>query len=129
MAFLMQSMDVGQTPPIEYRQAAAEEAVVLGEALVTNASGLLTKCGATAKPEFMAVGPQDEQDVVPVVRVQDYQVWRTQLSAAGTSLKAGSKVTLDADGLRVTATTDSGVAAIVDLEGTQVGDSVRVRFT
>lgn len=128
MAFLMQSMDVGQTPPIEYRQAVAEEAVVLGEALVTNASGLLTKCGATAKPEFMAVGPQDEQDVVPVVRVQDYQVWRTQLSAAGTSLKAGSKVTLDADGLRVTATTDSGVAVIVDLEGTQVGDSVRVRF-
>lgn len=128
MAFLMQSMDVGQTPPIEYRQAAAEEAVVLGEALVTNASGLLTKCGATAKPEFMAVGPQDEQDVVPVVRVQDYQVWRTQLSAAGTSLKAGSKVTLDADGLRVTATTNSGVAVIVDLEGTQVGDSVRVRF-
>ena len=116
MAFLMQSMDVGQTPPIEYRQAAAEEDVVLGEALVTNASGLLTKCGATAKPEFMAVGPQDEQ------------VWRTQLSAAGTSLKAGSKVTLDADGLRVTATTDSGVAVIVDLEGTQVGDSVRVRF-
>lgn len=128
MAFLMQSMDVGQTPPIEYRQAAAEEDVVLGEALVPNASGLLTKCGATAKPEFMAVGPQDEQDVVPVVRVQDYQVWRTQLSAAGTSLKAGSKVTLDADGLQVTATTDSGVAVIVDLEGTQVGDSVRVRF-
>ena len=44
------------------------------------------------------------------------------------SLKAGSKVTLDADGLQVTATTDSGVAVIVDLEGTQVGDSVRVRF-
>ena len=128
MAFLMQSMDVGQTPPIEYRQAAAEEDVVLGEALVTNASGLLTKCGATAKPEFMAVGPQDEQDVVPVVRVQDYQVWRTQLSAAGADLKPGSKVTLDADGLRVTATTESGVASIVALEGTAEGESVRVRF-
>ena len=25
MAFLLQSMDVGQTPPIEYRQATAEE--------------------------------------------------------------------------------------------------------
>ena len=37
MAFMMQSMDVGQTPPLEYRQAAAEETVVLGEALVTNA--------------------------------------------------------------------------------------------
>ena len=128
MAFLLQSMDVGQTPPIEYRQATADEDVVLGEALVTASTGLLTKCGATAKPEFMAVGPQDEQDMVPVVRVQDYQVWRTQLSAAGTSLKPGNKVTLETDGLRVTATTTSGVAAIVELEGTAAGDGVRVRF-
>lgn len=128
MAFLLQNMDVGQTPPIEYRQVTAEEAVVLGEALVTASTGLLTKCGATAKPEFMAVGPQDEKDVVPVVRVQDYQVWETQLSAAGTSLKLGNKVTLETDGLRVTATTTSGVAVIVDMEGTAVGDSVRVRF-
>lgn len=128
MAFLLQSMDVGQTPPIEYRQATADEDVVLGEALVTASTGLLTKCGATAKPEFMAVGPQDEQDIVPVVRVQDYQVWRTKLSAAGTSLKPGNKVTLETDGLRVTATTTSGVAAIVELEGTAAGDGVRVRF-
>lgn len=128
MAFMLQSTDVGQTPPMEYRQATAEEDVVLGEALVTAATGLLTKCGATARPEFIAVGPQDEHDCVPVVRVQDYQVWRTQLSAAGTSLKPGNKVTLEADGLRVTATTESGVAAIVALEGTAVGDSVRVRF-
>lgn len=128
MAFMLQSTDVGQTPPIEYRQATAEEDVVLGEALVTAATGLLTKCGATARPEFIAVGPQDEHDCVPVIRVQDYQVWRTQLSAAGTSLKPGNKVTLEADGLRVTATTTSGVAAIVALEGTAAGDSVRVRF-
>lgn len=128
MAFMLQSTDVGQTPPIEYRQATAEEDVVLGEALVTAATGLLTKCGATARPEFIAVGPQDEHDCVPVFRVQDYQVWRTQLSAAGTALKPGNKVTLEADGLRVTATTTSGVAAIVELEGTAAGDSVRVRF-
>lgn len=128
MAFLLQSMDVGQTPPIEYRQATAEEAVVLGEALVTAASGLLTKCGATAKPEFIAVGSEDAQDMVPVVRVQDYQIWRTELSAAGTALKPGSKVTLSGDGLQVTATTESGVATIVDLEGTAVGVGARVRF-
>lgn len=128
MAFLLQNMDVGQTPPIEYRQVTAEEAVVLGEALVTASTGLLTKCGATAKPEYIAVGPQDEKDVAPVVRVQDYQVWETQLSAEGTSLKIGNKVTLETDGLRVTATTASGVAVIVDMEGAAVGDSVRVRF-
>lgn len=128
MAFFLQSMDVGQTPPIEYRQATAEEDVVLGEALVTASTGLLTKCGATARPEYIAAGPQDENDMVPVIRVQDYQVWRTQLSAAGTSLKPGNKVTLETDGLRVTATTASGVAAIVAMEGTGVGDGVRVRF-
>lgn len=128
MAFFLQSMDVGQTPPIEYRRATAEEDVVLGEALVTASTGLLTKCGATARPEYIAAGPQDENDMVPVIRVQDYQVWRTQLSAAGTSLKPGNKVTLETDGLRVTATTASGVAAIVAMEGTEVGDGVRVRF-
>ena len=128
MAFLLQNMDVGQTPPIEYRQVTAEEAVVLGEALVTASTGLLTKCGATAKPEFMAVTPPDEKDLVPVVRVQDYQVWETPLSAASTSLKIGNKVTLATDGLRVAGTTTSGVAVIVDMEGTAVGDSVRVRF-
>ncbi|WP_443662682.1 hypothetical protein [Dysosmobacter sp.] len=128
MAFFLQSMDVGQTPPIEYRQAKAEEAVVLGEALVTDSTGLLTKCGATVRPDYIAVGPQDDNDIVPVVKVQDYQIWHTQLSAAGTSLKPGNKVTLEADGLRVTATTTSGVATIVDLEGTGVGDGVRVRF-
>ena len=128
MAFMLQNMDVGQTPPIEYLQATVEEDVALGEALVTAATGLLTKCGATAKPEYIAAGPQDENDLVPVIRVQDYQVWRTQLSAAGTSLKPGNKVTLAADGLQVTATTESGVAAIVVLEGTAAGDSVRVRF-
>lgn len=128
MAFFLQSMDVGQTPPMEYRQAKAEEDVVLGEALVTDSTGLLTKCGATAPPEYIAAGPQDEHDCVPVIRVQDYQVWRTQLSALGTSLKRGNKVTLETDGLRVTATTTSGVATIVDLEGTAVGDGVRVRF-
>ena len=128
MAFLLQRMDVGQTPPIEYLQATADEDVALGEALVTAATGLLTKCGATARPEYIAAGPRDEHDCVPVIRVQDYQVWRTQLSAAGTSLKPGNKVTLETDGLRVTATTTSGVAVIVALEGTAVGDSVRVRF-
>ena len=128
MAFFLQSMDVGQTPPIEYRQATAEEDVVLGEALVTASTGILTTCGATARPEYIGAGPQDENDMVPVIRVQDYQVWRTQLSAAGTSLKPGNKVTLETDGLRVTATTASGVAAIVAIEGTAVGDGVRVRF-
>lgn len=128
MAFLLQNMDVGQTPPIAYMQATGGEIIQLGEALVLSADGLLTKCGAEAKPEYIAVGPKGEADAVPVVKVQDYQIWETQLSAAGDALKVGNKVTLDADGLRVTATTAGGVAAIVEMVGAAVGDSVRVRF-
>ncbi|MCQ2439434.1 MAG: hypothetical protein MJ074_06705 [Oscillospiraceae bacterium] len=126
MSFRLATMDVGQTPPIEYREVTANETVVLGEALVT-ASGKLTKCGATAKPEYIAVGPS-EGGVAPVIKVQDYMTFEAPLSAAGTSLAIGNSVTLHTDGLQVTATTASGVAKIVRMDGTAVGDMVHVRF-
>lgn len=120
------NMDVGLTPPVEYVEATANETIVLGEALVLSA-GKLTKCGATAKPEYIAVGPV-EGGIVPVIKVQDYMVFEAPLSAAGTALKIGDSVTLHTDGMRVTATTTSGVAKIVRIDGTAVGDMVHVRF-
>ena len=120
------NMDVGLTPPHEFMEATAGETIVLGEALVLSA-GKLTKCGATAKPEYIAVGPV-ENGIVPVIKVQDYMVFEAPLSAAGTALKIGESVTLHTDGLKVTATTASGVAKIVRIDGTAVGDMVHVRF-
>lgn len=128
--FMLANMDVGLTPPIEYRIMKDGEQAVLGEALVLTA-GALTKCGATARPDFVAVGPSDANGVAPVVKVQDYMEWETTLSAApaeGAALAAGTKVTLAEDGLQVTATTASGVAAITQLDGTAVGSTVHVRF-
>ena len=55
MAFTLARMDVGQTPPIEYKPVTESETVTLGEALVLS-GGKLTKCGATSRPGFVAVG-------------------------------------------------------------------------
>ena len=95
--FKRSSMDVGLTPPIEYHPGKAGEAIVLGEALTLTA-GALTKCGAAAKPQFIAVGPSNAAGEVPVVAVQDYMTFETQLQAAGDALKIGDKVTLHEDG-------------------------------
>ena len=126
MSFKRSSMDVGLTPPIEYHPAKSGETIVLGEALTLTA-GALTKCAATAKPEYIAVGGAKD-GIVPAIKVQDYMTFEAPLSVAGTALKIGNKVTLAADGLQVTATTDSGVATIVAIHGTAVGDTVEVRF-
>lgn len=124
--FRLSGMDVGLTPPIEYMEVTSGESVALGEALVVTA-GKLTKCGATAKPAYVAVGPGVD-GTAPVIKVQDYMAFETTLAAAGADLKVGSVVTLHTDGMQVTATTASGVATIVALGGTAIGSAVTVRF-
>lgn len=124
--FCLATMDVGLTPPIQYKPMTNGESAVLGEALVLNA-GALTKCGADAKPQYIAVGHNNAHGETPVVQVQDYMTFETKLSAAGDALKIGDKVTLNEDGLAVTATT-GGAAEIVRLDGTAVGDAVLVKF-
>lgn len=103
-----------------------------GMAMVLS-SGKLAIATGTNKPEFICVEEHDsavEADtLVTVVRVDHDTVYETELSAAGTSLKPGDKVTLHAsNGLQVTATTTSGVAEIVYIDGTAIGDKVHVRF-
>jgi len=108
--------------PLEYYEGTANEEIVLGEALVM-ADGKLTKCGATATPEFISMGSGTDK-VVPVVRVMEEDVYSAPLSEDGTSLYVGDKVTLSDDGTEVTATTTSGVFEITQINGTEVGDTV-----
>ncbi len=103
-----------------------------GMAMVLS-SGKLAIATGTNKPEFICVEEHSAavaaDTLVTVVRVDPQTVYETELSAAGTSLKLGDKVTLHAsNGLQVTATTTSGVAEIVEIDGTAIGDKVRVRF-
>ena len=101
-----------------------------GMAMVLSSGKLAVASGAN-KPEFICVEDHGAAvsagDLVTVVRVEADTDYVTTLSAAG-ALNIGDKVTLASDGLRVTATTTSGVAEIVAMEGTASGDTVVVRF-
>lgn len=130
MAFLIHSTDDGRVLPWEYLPAGAITPKV-GMAL-TQTNGNLALASGTTVPTYISMREQDTAltagDMIPVVRVQPDVIFETELSAAGTSLKVGQKVTLATDGLRVTATTTEGVAELVEILGTAIGDKVRVRF-
>ena len=101
-----------------------------GMAMVLS-SGKLAIASGASKPEFICIEQHSAAvsagDLVTVVRVEPDTDYETVLSASG-ALNIGDKVTLASDGLRVTATTASGVAEIVAMEGTASGDTVIVRF-
>lgn len=115
------------TPSLEYLEPKAGESFVGGEAVVLSA-GVLTKCGASQKPQYIVQGIKTLRGCLPVIRVSSETTYLAALSAKGTALKPGDKVTISADGVDVTATTTDGVAEIVAIHGTEIGDSVEVKF-
>lgn len=113
----------------EYIDAAAAT-YQIGEALAFNAAGLLALCGATVKPQYIAMKNVTlaENGRLCVTPVRPDIVYETHNQAAFTSVKKGSRVTLHTDGMRVTATTAGGVATVLDFEGTAAGRVVHVCF-
>ena len=118
-------------PSPAYYEVTAGEAVSEGEALVLT-SGKLTKCGATTKPEFIAMGDKTAAAVdrkLAVARCAPNQLYGVPITASPTALKPGDKVTLHTDGMQVTATTQSGVITVESVNGaTAVGDEIVVRI-
>ena len=131
MAFKLFSTRDGASPPYEYYLMTDSEAVTIGEALVQT-SGRLTKCGADATPEFIAVNTQAAEATavtpVPVIRVTEMQEWSNTSNATVADTLVGNKVTLHTDGLVVTATTSSGVFLITYTDGATTTSSVRGIF-
>lgn len=130
MAFLIHSVDDGHVLPWEYLPAGAITPKV-GLALIQTSGNLAIASGTTA-PAYICMREENAAvaagTVIPVVRVTKDTVYEVELSAAGTSLKVGQKVTVATDGLRCTATTTDGIAEIVEILGTAAGDKIRVRF-
>ena len=118
-------------PSPVFHNVKASEAVEIGEALVLS-GGVLTKCGATTAPGFIAMADLSATATkreIPVARVEKNQIYEVPVTAAPTSLKVGDKVTLHTDGMQVTATTTDGVITVEDLNGaTAVGDKIIVRI-
>lgn len=129
MAFLINDTKDGAPGPWEYLEASAIGACKVGMAL-TLTDGKLAKATGTVRPSYISMfeGTVASGDKIPVLRVLPDTRFKTQLSAAGTALKVGDKVTIDATGLLATATTTSGVVELVAILGTEVGDDVIVRI-
>lgn len=117
--------DMG-TEAIEYRTAGV--AITPGMVLKYNA-GKLAKAVGTDVPEYVSLGSAKANKECAVKRIIEDEIYETTLSAAGSSLTAGSKVTLHAsNALEVTATTENGVFEIIEMDGTTVGSKVRGLF-
>lgn len=129
MAFLINDTKDGAPGPWEYLEASALGACKVGMAL-TLTDGKLAKATATVRPSYISMfeGTVASGDRIPVVRVLPDTRFKTQLSAAGTALKVGDKVTIDTTAMLATNTTTSGVLELVEILGTEIGDSVIVRI-
>ena len=118
-------------PEPVFHEVTEDEAVVIGEALVLT-NGKLTKCGATVKPEFIAMADcvaDATKRLIPAARVEGNQLYEVPVQEPPTSLVEGSEVTLHTDGLQVTATTTSGVVTVESLNGAAAaGDIIVVRI-
>ena len=129
MGFLIHDTKDGQPGPWEYLEASAIGACKVGMAL-TLTDGKLAKATATVKPTYISMyqGTVASGERIPVLRVLQDTRFKTQLSAAGTALKVGDKVTIDTTGMLATAATTGGVLEIVQFIGTGIGDDVIVRI-
>ena len=130
MAFKLYKTDVNKVPPIEYLPAGAITPK-MGMALTMSGGNLAIASGATV-PSYVSMVESESAltagTVIPVIRVLPDMIWETAAQAALTSIKLGDKVTLHTDGMQVTATKTNGVAEVVDMDGTDVGSRVLVRF-
>ena len=130
MAFLIQQVDGGRVPGIEYLPCGAITPKV-GMALIQSGGNLAIATGSNV-PTYVSMIEKEAActagDIIPVIRVNKDMIFETTFAAEATSVKLGSKVTLHTDGLQVTGTTASGVAEVVYMDGTAAGDMCRVRF-
>ncbi len=129
--FLIHTTDDGRIPPFEYMPCSAI-APKIGQAMVPNASGQLALATGTTKPAYISVCERKDAveagTIIPVIRVGADIIFETTASAAIASVKPGNKLTIHTDGAQVTATTEGGIAEVVETDGTEAGSKVRVRF-
>ncbi|MBR4205877.1 MAG: hypothetical protein IKQ92_10400 [Clostridia bacterium] len=129
--FLLHSTDDGRVPPIEYLPCSAITPKA-GMALVQSSGNLAIATGTT-KPTYISMIDRASActagDIIPVIRIDPDMIFETSFSASAADVKLGQKVTLHAsNGGQVTATTTSGVAEVVYMDGTASGSMCRVRF-
>lgn len=128
---MIHHVEGARTPGIEYLPCGAITPKA-GMALAQSGGKLAIASGTTA-PTYISMCEKQtactEGELIPVLRVLPDMVFETTVQASAAGVKLGDKVTLHTDGLQVTATTTSGVAEVVYLDGTAAGSMCRVRFS
>ncbi len=103
-------------------------AVNVGDLFVLT-DGALSRATGSIKPTFVSMqhieSPKAQQPV-HVERIRPETIYETELSVDSEALAEGNKYTTT--GSKLTATSASGVAEVVDYDGTTAGSKVRVRF-
>lgn len=104
----------------------------VGMAMVLGTGGTLAIASGTTVPTHICMEERSAActagELIHVIQVEPDITFAAPLTAAGTALTVGSKVTVAADGLGITATTTGGTARIEQLRGTEVDDIVLVQF-
>lgn len=113
--FTVYKRDVADVEPTVYLPGAAD--LALGSAAVLTA-GSLAKAGTAVKPDYIILGGQRADGTYPAARVQPTTVYAAPCSAAEAAA-AGTKVTMDADALGVTATSGGAFAVEGVLDAVQ----------
>ncbi len=128
MGFIPYTYPDGQPAPWEYKEAGALGAIEPGQALNLS-SGKLAKCTGDNRPEYIGMyrGTVASGDIIPCIKVDEETVFETVNSVANTSAVAGSKLTIDSTGTKITAMAGTAVE-VVDALDTAAGGRMLVRF-
>lgn len=131
MGFNIHSVDGGRVPGWEYLPCSAGITPEIGLAMVLS-GGTLAVASGSAVPTYICMCEKEaeckEGDIIPCIRVSHDTVFETTITEAP-ECPIGSKVTISADGLAVTAdAAGDGAAELVYIDGEGAGCMVRVRF-
>ena len=113
------------------KESAAE--IKIGSALILN-GGKAENCPETVRPEYIALEDSGAgKTYVLAYTVSENMIFETPITDSPEALTEGACVTLSKDDngntVGVSATTASGVAKIVSLDGaTDAGDKISVKF-
>lgn len=128
----IQNSGVNVPEPQKFEKSASLK-IKAGDALIFE-NGIIAMCPATSVPTHIAFSDSKYNEyTVFAYPINSNMLFETTVGADPSSLLLGSKVTVgkDSEGSasRVTATTTSGVATIVDLmNAARVGDKITVKF-
>jgi len=130
--FIPYSTEDGRVQPWEYLPATGSTKPDIGLACVLS-SGKLAKATGTTKPTHICMMEADAAvaagTIIPCIKIEPDMVFEVTNSASLNGVNIGEAVTLNSNGLQVTATTASGTATIVSkTAGTGTGNPTLVRF-